>query len=140
VTSAGEGLLEGDVVVVVACEIGEEAPVVIGLPDALVEGAEAGGIRIQESDEPVGEWLVGLAGGVVWLHVEIGDMDGVVLSSQGSRSTGNAGVDELDEGGDALVTSIVDRDGEGRTSAKKTFPYMDIYACTWDKRCHKFGV
>jgi hypothetical protein len=26
------------------------------------------------------------------------------------------------------------------TSAKKTFPYMDIYACTWDKRCHRFGV
>ena len=115
--SAGEGLFEGDVIVVVSCEVHKETPVVVGLPDVLIEGAEAGGVRAQESDEPVGEWFVGLAGGVVWLCVEVGDVDGVVFSSQGSRSTGNAGVDELDERGDALVTRVVDGDGEGGEAA-----------------------
>ena len=119
--SAGEGLLEGDIVVVVSCEVRKETPVVIGLSDALIEGAEAGGVRPQESDEPVGERLVGLTGGIVWLRVEVGDVDGVVFSSQGSRSTGNAGVDELDEGGDALVARVVDGNGEGRDAAMVFF-------------------
>ena len=120
-TPVGKGLFKGDVVVVVACQVGKEAPVFIGLPDMLVEGAKAGGVCPQESDEPVGEQLVGLARRAVWLRIEVSDVDRVMLSSQGSRSTGNTGVDELDEGGDVLVARVVDGDGEGREVAMVLF-------------------